>query len=122
MKKIEYSLLSKYRSVLMGASILSIMLFHYTNYIKSYDNYNFFFKAYNKFVSSAGVDIFLILSGLGLYYSFKKNNNWINSFSFISNIVFLVRNRNRRQNSGIDTGSNDNGCEIDLRSRSKCFC
>lgn len=75
MKKIEYSLVSKYRNVIMGLSIISILIFHYVDDCRiMHYNYHGLIKYYNILISSSGVDIFLILSGVGLYYSFKKNN------------------------------------------------
>lgn len=60
----------------MGIATISIILFHFSNECRS-ANINYY--PWNEFIlnyiSSSGVDIFLILSGYGLYYSFKKNNN-----------------------------------------------
>ena len=74
--KLTFEIFSKYRGALMGLAIISIILFHYTEDCSSI-NYNFtgFVFLFKKYIGSAGVDIFLMLSGLGLYYSFKKNNN-----------------------------------------------
>ena len=68
------NLLSKYRSALMGISIIMIYVFHFTEDCAS-KNYNYsgwipFFKTY---IGSSIVDAFLFLSGLGLFYSIKKN-------------------------------------------------
>lgn len=75
-KKFNLSCLTNYRSIFMGLAIISIIIFHYTDDCRIY-HYNFtgWIKYYNMFISSSGVDIFLLLSGFGLYYSFKKNNN-----------------------------------------------
>ena len=76
MKKLNYNLISKYRGTLMGASIISIIIFHFVKDVSDHNtHYTFFYKAFNKFIGSSGVDIFLLLSGLGLYYSFKKSND-----------------------------------------------
>lgn len=71
---ISWELLSKYRTELMGCSILGIILFHW------YENCMNHGKTMSMILSicSLGnrfVDAFLILSGIGLYYSFKKNDN-----------------------------------------------
>ena len=58
--------ISKYRTSLMGLSMIWVMLFHlpislsFFNPIKS--------------IGYLGVDIFLFLSSYGLYYGFKKDN------------------------------------------------
>ena len=80
MKKLSFNIFSKYREVLMGLAILSILIFHYTeDCYNASINYTGIVKLYKTYIGSSGVDIFLLLSGLGLYYSFSKNNN-INDF------------------------------------------
>lgn len=62
--------ISTYRSELMGWSILWIMMLHFTfNQIKPLG----FIAQYG----FAGVDIFLFVSGFGLFFSLDKNNNLI---------------------------------------------
>ena len=76
MKKINYNLISKYRKTLMGLSIISIIVFHFAYDVGIHkSHYTLFWKLYKTIIGSSGVDIFLLLSGVGLYYSFKKNNN-----------------------------------------------
>ena len=78
MKKKTFKLLSDYRTFLMGIAIISIIIFHFTEDCHSY---NYMFKlpirGYYNYISSVGVDIFLMLSGLGLYYSMNKNDKVI---------------------------------------------
>lgn len=70
----SYSLVSKYRGVLMGVAILSIILFHYAqDCVHSEAEIGSFIRRYYKYIGSGGVDIFLLLSGFGLYYSAKKS-------------------------------------------------
>ncbi len=57
---------SKYRSAIMGLSMLSIMLFH--QYFTSSFPFNIFHN-----IGFWGVDIFLFLSGMGLVNSIRKN-------------------------------------------------
>ena len=77
---IKYDIVSKYRSVIMGIAILSIMIFHFTEDCMLYNyHYDGFIKLYKTFISSGGVDIFLLVSGLGLYYAMKKTKS-IKSF------------------------------------------
>lgn len=66
--KLELRDISIYRSQLMGISILWIMMLHFTfTQIKPLG----FIAQYG----FAGVDIFMMVSGLGLYYSLDKNCN-----------------------------------------------
>lgn len=73
---ITFEIISKYRTLLMGLAIISILIFHFTEdcFISGH-NYNGLIRIYKIVIGSSGVDIFLLLSGLGLYYSYKKNNN-----------------------------------------------
>lgn len=72
--KLNYSLLSKYRSVLFGAAICLIMAFHFAEDSIKYQNARgLLYAIFNQAV--IGVEIFLFLSGMGLYFSFKKNGN-----------------------------------------------
>lgn len=73
---VKYNVLSKYRAVLMGLAILSIIFFHFTeDCISNGYNINFITVYYKTYIGSCGVDVFLFLSGFGLYYSFKKNSD-----------------------------------------------
>lgn len=71
LKKYNYNILSKYRTELMGVAILWVMFFHSTISIN-----NIIFRLI-KHIGYGGVDIFLMLSGLGLYYAYKKNNDML---------------------------------------------
>ena len=69
-KLIDYKDLSIYRSELMGWSILWIMMLHFTfNQIKPLG----FISQYG----FAGVDIFLFVSGFGLFHSLDKDDNLV---------------------------------------------
>lgn len=61
-----YKTLSKYRGVLMGFAILWVMYFHIP--IKSVTEVGWFIHR----IGFYGVDIFLFLSGLGVYFSLTK--------------------------------------------------
>lgn len=63
MKKTNNSVLSQYRGALMGISIILIIVFHFT------DDCHYYWR----YISSSSVDAFLFFSGLGLYYSMKKD-------------------------------------------------
>lgn len=74
--KKQFSLenLSRYRGVLMGMQILMIIFFHFTLDCRTYNvRYSGIIYWFDKYFHSAGVDMFLMLSGLGLYFSWKKN-------------------------------------------------
>jgi len=62
-------IISKYKKALMGLSILLIIIFHSGINIKS--------LSIIKSFGYIGVDIFMFLSGIGIYYSLKKNNDYI---------------------------------------------
>ena len=62
------TLLSKHRSAIMGFAILWIMLFHL------HVSVDFTPFMIIKRLGYGGVDIFLFLSGFGLYYSCSKEN------------------------------------------------
>ena len=71
-------LISKHRNALFGISILWIVIFHshgYGVWLGSLGKMNII----NLLVlyGNVGVDIFLLLSGMGLYFSFKKNEQII---------------------------------------------
>lgn len=79
MKKLNWNLLSTYRNELFGLSIIGIIVLHYFEDVISYDaSHRILFtiaKLYSWLIGSTGVDIFLFLSGMGLYYSMKKNSD-----------------------------------------------
>ena len=83
--KMKYSWgdLSKYRNELFGLSIIQILIFHYfENYFNLGDNNHIITiigKTYNYTLGDVGVEIFLFLSGMGLYFSLTRNDS-INEF------------------------------------------
>ncbi len=68
--------LSVYRNEIFGISIISIMIFHFFEDVAKYGQGIFypFVQLYNGILGSVGVEIFVFLSGMGLYFSFKKNS------------------------------------------------
>lgn len=83
--KFDLGWISRYRSELFGISILSIMLFHFTadfGHAVSHgviDIADFPIKCelilgYLRVFGSIGVEVFVFLSGMGLYYSFTKDD------------------------------------------------
>ena len=71
-KPIPYSLISKYRAPAMGIAILFVMFCHLDVAQK---NHNVPVSSLASILQtgSMGVDIFLFVSGFGLYYSCTKN-------------------------------------------------
>lgn len=92
-KLFSYEYLSKYRNVLMGLQIILIIIFHFTAdayYVRDSRLVNLFYK----YIRSSGVDMFLFLSGMGLYFSWKKNKKakqfYIKRFTRILVPYFIV--------------------------------
>lgn len=72
---IKWSILSKYRNELYGISILWIILFHglqFKNFSLSNE-----LKILDGIIKhgNCGVEIFLFLTGISLYYSLKSHDN-----------------------------------------------
>lgn len=77
--KLSWGELSKYRGDLFGLAIIQIMIFHYfEDYFNAGGNtrvITLIGKIYYYIFGAIGVEIFLFLSGMGLYYSLTNNNN-----------------------------------------------
>lgn len=72
--KTNNNVLSTYRGALMGLSILLILVFHFTEDCQNYAfHYSGWIKWFKTYIGSSSVDAFLFFSGIGLYYSMKKN-------------------------------------------------
>lgn len=67
--------INKYRKELFGISAIAIVLFHIGNYTKLLPSDYFIGKLISLVfcAGNSGVDIFVLLSAIGLTYSFKKN-------------------------------------------------
>ena len=70
-KLFSYEDLSKYRNVLMGLQIILIIIFHFTA-DAYYERDSRLVYLFWKYIRSSGVDMFLLLSGIGLYFSWKR--------------------------------------------------
>lgn len=77
--KCSWGDLSKYRNELFGLSIIEIIIFHYfENYFSRGHNNNLITligKLYDYMLGDVGVEIFLFLSGMGLYFSLIRNDS-----------------------------------------------
>lgn len=68
LKDIELANISRYRGELMGAAMIFVILFHI-----SLPRYDSFFGL--RRMGNIGVDMFLFLSGIGLWFSWMKDNS-----------------------------------------------
>ena len=66
-------LLSKYRTTLMGIAMLWVVLHHCNCNTHYHLNFLYSFPLLN--LGYSGVDIFIFLSGFGIYYSLNKNSD-----------------------------------------------
>ncbi len=66
----KLDLLSKYRTQLMGMAILWVMFYHSHINVEPYSILKFV-----KRIGYLGVDIFMLLSGFGVYFSISKDNS-----------------------------------------------
>ncbi|MBK2404683.1 acyltransferase [Erysipelothrix sp. strain 2 (EsS2-7-Brazil)] len=71
-KILTWGTLSQYRSQIYGFTIIWIVLFHIWESFSKYITYNWVVINFIK-RGNMGVDIFLLLSGISLYYSMKKH-------------------------------------------------
>lgn len=73
----NWNLFSKHRDSVYGISILSIILYHFCKNVIEFETGTSAFIAniYATFIGSIGVEIFLFLSGMGLFYSMMKNDD-----------------------------------------------
>ena len=73
-KRPTWDVISDYRGVLMGISIICIIIFHYVEDCGIYHVHkNGWVEFFRNYITSSSVDGFLILSGFGLYYAMKKH-------------------------------------------------
>lgn len=77
-ESVDWSIISKYRDEIFGFTMISIVIFHFFENVLNSEIIGTLHKvaqAYNISISSVGVEIFLFLSGMGLFFSMKKNND-----------------------------------------------
>ena len=68
-----YQRISKYKSALMGIAIIIVLYGHYFYYHSGYQAYEHL--NITMWYTIGSVDIFLFLSGFGIYHSLSKNDN-----------------------------------------------
>ncbi|WP_407383746.1 acyltransferase family protein [Ruminococcus sp.] len=109
--------ISEARNVIFGIATLWIGLFHCDNLtLATFTDNQFLIDAFKFFRGSGniGVDMFLFLSGIGLYFSFKKDSNLLHFWKkrlmrvlptalFIAMFYFSFRYVNGRYESGWKT-------------------
>lgn len=81
--KINWNIFSKNRNAIYGIAIISIMIFHFFEDVVSSDlsgGLQFVGKIYNTFIGSVGVEFFVFLSGMGLYFSMEKDSDILHFF------------------------------------------
>lgn len=78
--KFDLGLLSKYRDELFGLATISIIIYHFVMDYRGSDLYDaagmtakLFANGYYHTIGSIGVEVFLLLSGMGLFFAFSKD-------------------------------------------------
>lgn len=75
---LKWDYLSRYRSWLFSVSIVLVMFSHYFEDVVGIGSGSMLRKIadiFNGTIGTVGVDIFCLLSGMGLYYSYSKNSD-----------------------------------------------
>ena len=75
----SWTMLSRVRPELFGCAMIGIVIFHLCediirNSVKSGSGYKFA-RLYEILIGSSGVEMFIILSGVGLCFAMHKNGN-----------------------------------------------
>lgn len=70
----SYDMISKHRNIVYAVSIISVLYFHFLCIQKGAGiQLNWINRVYDRYVSSIGVEMFVFLSGMGLYRSMSKS-------------------------------------------------
>lgn len=87
-KGVDLGLISKYRNELYGIAIILILLFHFAGtHVNHYgpigaDSFLFVaISSFEKYVGSVGVELFVFLSGMSMYYSYTRNSRLLSFYS-----------------------------------------
>lgn len=83
-EQIRINDVTKYRDELFGVAIVSIIIFHYCEGLYLAYDTNQYLKFFSRFLigvaGSIGVDIFVFLSGLGIYYSLTNSTSIVHFY------------------------------------------
>lgn len=102
LKDKNWSLLSIYRNILYGIAVISIIIYHYTSIFSYYPEQNrpVWGDMYFDFLGSIGVEVFLFLSGISLYFAWEKKSSITSFFArrlkriiipyFLVSIIFFA--------------------------------
>ena len=85
-KKGNWNILSENRNIIYGISIILIIIFHYFEDVLNSPNginkeIHNIAVIYNVLFGSIGVEVFLFLSGIGLYFSLEKGRDVLKFYS-----------------------------------------
>lgn len=74
----DWGIISKYRNILYGITIISIMIYHYTSIYSYYSEMirPAWAETYYSMIGSIGVEIFLFLSGISCYFAWNKTKSF----------------------------------------------
>lgn len=75
--RFQLSLISKFRSEIMGVAIILVLLCHCDSF--SWGIFHSYVEQLVK-IAACGVDIFLFVSGFGLFYSMKKDSSLVHFY------------------------------------------
>lgn len=75
---VTYRILSTNRGAIMGAAIILVLLFHFLeDYVNEFGGEGTVQSVLYNIFGSVGVELFLLMAGIGLYYSLKRDNNLV---------------------------------------------
>lgn len=74
----DWSVLSKYKTVLYGIAALSIIVYHFSSIFTYFPDYTrpTWATCYYGLIGSTGVEIFVFLAGVFCYFSYKKSSDF----------------------------------------------
>ena len=74
----KYSLITKYRGQIMGFAAIIVVLLHF--FVELYSDFRFPIVTTILKRGNIGVDIFLFVSGMGLFFSMTKDSNTLSFY------------------------------------------
>ena len=82
-KSFNWFTISKYRNEIFGIAIISVIIFHYcSDALKKLPvgTLRNLFETYYYVIGALGVEVFIFLSGMGLFFAMKKNPSTLNFY------------------------------------------